>query len=179
MKRKIFPHIVLIVTACLLVLVASQMTSITITQKEDQKSVVCGWPFPFFTEDQSAKDPPYPWETHCGIPVGSGFSNTFIRSYSWLNLFLNVFFFYVLAALTYFGICYMIRQAKSKKILTDHLAPVQHLLNNKDINANCIIAKLDSRNRSQFFQSLRHFSSHPKDLSTTHLFLFFIFCFPN
>ena len=49
------------------------------------------------------------------------------------------------------------------------LVPVQHLLNNKDINANCIIARLDSRNRSQFFQSLRHFSSQPKDLSTTHL----------
>ncbi len=50
------------------------------------------------------------------------------------------------------------------------LEPVHDLLRRSTRNARWTICKLVFSFRSQFFQSLRHFSSHAKDLSTTHRF---------
>jgi hypothetical protein len=51
--------------------------------------------------------------------------------------------------------------------ITDILEPVHDLLSRRTRKARWTNCKLVLSFRSQFFHSLRHFSSHPKDLSTT------------
>lgn len=53
--------------------------------------------------------------------------------------------------------------------LEETLEPVHNLLRNNAVKARMVICRELLRERSQFFQSLRHFSSHEKDRSTTHL----------
>ena len=55
-------------------------------------------------------------------------------------------------------------------MLKQVLEPVQNLFKNNAVNANITIFILVLIFLSQFFHNLRHFSSHAKDRSTTHLF---------
>jgi len=50
------------------------------------------------------------------------------------------------------------------------LEPVHNLLRSKTRKANTTILRLVRSLRSQFFQSLRHLSSHAKERSTTQRF---------
>ncbi len=112
MKRKIIFHFILIVIAGFFVIISSNIESVTITKKEDLTSIACGWPLDFFTEDESWRDPPYPWEMHC-VLVPVSMLDTFVRSYSWSNFLLNILFFYILIALMYsFVHAVLIRLAK-------------------------------------------------------------------
>ena len=58
------------------------------------------------------------------------------------------------------------RKLVAPKSVGDYLEPVYDLLSNSLMNAKWIICKLVLSLRSQFFHSLRHFSSQPKDRST-------------
>ena len=58
---------------------------------------------------------------------------------------------------------------KIKAPLGQVLEPVQNLFKIKTTKARTAMCRLEFNFLSQFFHNLRHFSSHAKDLSTTHL----------
>lgn len=39
----------------------------TVYNKTDLVKVRCGWPLGYMIQDQSWRDPPYPWRTNCGF----------------------------------------------------------------------------------------------------------------
>ncbi len=65
MKKNITVHILLLTLAIVTVFIIAQQTTIEVLNKEDLHTLSCGWPMEFVTNDQSWRDPPYPWTIGC------------------------------------------------------------------------------------------------------------------
>jgi hypothetical protein len=89
MKRNSVIHLTLLLIAILTVFGIAHKTVIEVHSKEDLRTLTCGWPLEFVTNDQSWRDPPYPYPINC-LSGELGDRGT----YHWQSFFINVFAFY-------------------------------------------------------------------------------------
>ena len=83
-------HILFIIFAVIAVGIIAIQTPVNIQNKSDLYTVECGWPLTFIIDDQSWRDPPYPWTTTCrNNEWGS------IPEVLWSSFFINVTIFYL------------------------------------------------------------------------------------
>ncbi|MDO8524745.1 MAG: hypothetical protein Q7R99_03925 [bacterium] len=91
MKKKFLLHIFFITIAFVIVWIAAANQKVEVFNKDDLRTLSCGWPLEFATNDQSSKDPPFPWKISClggewGSPI----------KIHWPQLIIDVLVFYAL-----------------------------------------------------------------------------------
>ncbi len=64
-KKNAIVHLILFIVAFFAVIGIAHQTTIEVQNKDDLRTISCGWPFKFVTNDQSWRDPPYPWTITC------------------------------------------------------------------------------------------------------------------
>jgi len=70
---------------------------VEVFKKSDLNAVSCGWPLNFITQDQSWRDPPYPWTVPCfASPLESP------TKLYWGYFIFDVAFFYLLMLAAYY-----------------------------------------------------------------------------
>lgn len=77
------------VIAAFTVIGVAHQTEIEVHSKTDLQTVTCGWPLKFIENDQSWRDPPFPWKIDCLSGEWSGSLKVL-----WLPLALNIAMFY-------------------------------------------------------------------------------------
>lgn len=92
MRKKFFLHILFFALACIVTL-ATAFRGVKVSNKADLGAVSCGWPLQFVVQDQSRKDPPYPWTVRCGLPVSL---EDPIRFFHWPQFIIDALVFYAL-----------------------------------------------------------------------------------
>ena len=100
MKKKLVLGILLLVLASIVTLSTAYTSKIEVSNKEELRSLSCGWPMQFITTNQSWRDPPYPWKVHC---TGSQWGDPV--EFSWLKFIGDAIFFYAIICIIALGLC--------------------------------------------------------------------------
>lgn len=91
--------------AILIVLVITVFQKIEVFEHSDLNAVSCGWPMKFVVQDESWRDPPFPWKVPCG------FYGEDTTAFHVPQFILDVGFFYVLLVLIWEG-CGIVKKKK-------------------------------------------------------------------
>jgi hypothetical protein len=90
MKKQTIVYSLLLLTAIILVIGIPVFEKIEVYQHSDLNAVSCGWPMKFIVQDQSWRDPPFPWKVPCG------FVGEHTTSFNVLVFLIDGAFFYAL-----------------------------------------------------------------------------------
>lgn len=91
MWKKFLFHIFFVMLAFVAVwIVANQ--KVEVFNKNDLRTLSCGWPLAFIVNDMSYRDPPFPWKMPC---LGGEWSYAVKKSFSLPSLIIDVLVFYV------------------------------------------------------------------------------------
>jgi len=96
MKKRI-KIILIFLLAVFLVTIVSTFGGVKVFKKSDLNIVSCGWPLSFVAQDQSWRDPPYPYRVPC--PASPLESPT---EFYWERFVFDVAFFYLLIMAVYY-----------------------------------------------------------------------------
>ncbi len=91
-------HISLLIASVFIVYIIAITQNVTVFNKEELRMISCGSPLEFIIDDQSWRDPPYPWTTSCGV---GEFGDPVVID--WLALLGNVIIYYILLNLLFNG----------------------------------------------------------------------------
>ena len=95
MKKRM--KIILVFILAVFLTMATTFGGVKVFKKSDLYAVSCGWPSSFIVQDQSWRDPPYPYRTPC--PASPLESPT---KFYWERLVFDVAFFYLLILVLYY-----------------------------------------------------------------------------
>jgi hypothetical protein len=102
--------LVLLLLSVIAVVGVAHQTKIQVHNKTDLQTLTCGWPLQFIENDQSWRDPPFPWEVEC---LGREWGGSL--KVLWLLFSLNVIIFYMGFALLWSG-CRKLFIPKRKRV---------------------------------------------------------------
>ena len=90
MRKKFLLHILFITVAFIAVWITVSQ-KVEVFNKDDLRTLSCGWPLKFMVNDQSWRDPPFPWKISCfagewGDPI----------EFRWPQFITDVLVFYAL-----------------------------------------------------------------------------------
>lgn len=88
MRKKLLIHTVFLAIACIVTL-STAFRDVEVFNKNDLRTLSCGWPLKFTANDLSYRDPPFPWKISCF----SGEWGDLIEFY-WPQFIINVTAFY-------------------------------------------------------------------------------------
>ena len=89
--------ILIFLLAVFLVTVVSTFGGVEVFKKSDLNAISCGWPLHFITQNQSWRNPPYPWTVPCfSSPLESP------TKFYWGRFIFDVAFFYLIILALYY-----------------------------------------------------------------------------
>ncbi|MBU2578651.1 hypothetical protein KKA09_00840 [Patescibacteria group bacterium] len=92
MRKKLLLHIFFVFLAVVAVwIIAGQ--NVEVFNKDDLRNLSCGWPLKFAVNDQSWRDPPFPWKISC---LSGEWDYSFIKFFRWPQFIIDVIVFYAL-----------------------------------------------------------------------------------
>jgi len=77
--------------------IATTFGGVKVFEKSDLYAVSCGWPSGFIVQDQSWRDPPYPWRAPCTV-----ISLESPTKFYWERFVFDIAFFYLLILAVYY-----------------------------------------------------------------------------
>lgn len=99
MSKKFLLNILFLALACTATLLTG-FRDVKVFSKTDLSEVSCGWPLQFIVQDQSRKDPPYPWTVRCGLPFSL---EDPIRFFYWPQFIIDILAFYAFIIFLWYG----------------------------------------------------------------------------
>jgi hypothetical protein len=110
MKNKFFLHIIFIALAFIAVWIIVANQKVEVFNKEDLRTLSCGWPFKFAVSDLSYRDPPFPWKMSClsgewGDPI----------EIHWPQFITDILVFYALIVFLWSTHAYVVLSNKKKQ----------------------------------------------------------------
>lgn len=90
--------------------VSTTFGGIEVFKKSDLNATSCGWPLSFIMQNQSWRDPPYPYRVPC---FASPLENP--TEFYWKYFAFDVAFFYLLVLILYYSIDMIVKIRQSKK----------------------------------------------------------------
>lgn len=92
MRKKFLLHILFVALAFVAVWITANQ-KVEVFNKEDMSALSCGWPITFIVNDQSYRDPPFPWKLSC---LGGEWSYSVKQSFSLPQFIIDILVFYAL-----------------------------------------------------------------------------------
>lgn len=96
MSKKVIINVLFLVLAVFMMMLPT-FGGVEVFKKSDLNAVSCGWPLPFVTQDQSWRDPPYPYKVPC---FDSPLENP--TEFYWKRLVFDISFFYLFILVAYY-----------------------------------------------------------------------------
>lgn len=96
--KSILTQISLLIASVIIVYIVAITQNVTVFNEEGLRMVTCGLPLEFITDDQSWRNPPYPWTTSC---LKGEIGNPTIIN--WSALLGNIIIYYILLNLLFRG----------------------------------------------------------------------------
>jgi hypothetical protein len=91
MRKKFLFHIIFLALAFVVVWVIAANQKVEVFNKNDLRNLSCGWPLTFAVNDQSNRDPPFPWNIYC---LSGEFGDTI--EIHWPQFIIDALIFYAL-----------------------------------------------------------------------------------
>jgi hypothetical protein len=94
MPKKALLCLFVFLLSIFLVFLTVQLKEIEVSKQSELEHISCGWPLPFIDQNQSWRNPPFPWKVRCGI-----FNLESPTEYNLTNLAIDTAFFYAILLL--------------------------------------------------------------------------------
>lgn len=91
MNKKFLLHIFFITLAFVTVCVITASQKVEVFNKDDLRTLSCGWPLKFIVSDLGYRDPPFPWKIRC---LSGEWGD--IPTFHWSQFIIDILVFYAL-----------------------------------------------------------------------------------
>lgn len=109
MKKKFLLHMLFVVVALIAVWITANQ-KVEVSNKDNLRTLSCGWPLKFIVNDQSWRDPPFPWKISC---LTGEWDYAAKKLFRWPQFIIDILVFYAL--IVFFRGAYVILSNKMQR----------------------------------------------------------------